>query len=63
MDSENRLAALVGRKEANKNLGTKDLKRKYAGVPAEFEREWEFIRFTRRLENGNDPRRGAPRPL
>lgn len=54
------IAALTGRKEAIKTLGTKDpeeAKRKYAHVLAEFEREWAGIRLGGHLDGGGGANR------
>ncbi|MER9095511.1 tyrosine-type recombinase/integrase [Mesorhizobium sp. M0700] len=51
------VAALSGRKEVNKTLGTKDpeeAKRKYAEVLAEFEHEWAQLRLGNGSVNGTD---------
>ncbi|UVK38725.1 site-specific integrase [Mesorhizobium sp. AR10] len=50
------IAALTGRKEVNKTLGTKDpeeAKRKYAEVLAAFEHEWALLRLGNRSFNGS----------
>lgn len=59
------IAALTGRKEAIRTLGTKDpeeAKRNYAHVLAEFEREWARIRLGAHLDGEHDAdHQSAPR--
>lgn len=56
------IAALTGRREVNKTLGTKDpeeAKRNYAAVLAEYEREWAQLRLGNRSANGSSLDRPA----
>lgn len=56
------IAALTGRREVNKTLGTKDpeeAKRKYAEVLAGFEREWAQLRLGNHWVNGSSLSRPA----